>query len=223
MTRIGFVGTSLFMIMFATGMNAEIIVPAYTGSYDGVTNLNGVTVTLASALPNPATPSDIQIGDVRGSALLTDDTPVTLDLLYAGNPPVPNSLELALNVGASEALLLEFDLTSPDLRFAGDLLTGQLDVSVQGVQYSPTLTDAGLLALEGPLDFSFIYQPTLSTPADGVLVYGLSAITATPEPSTDLLVLGGFGVLLGFGGLPRRRFHSLMKWLLRLDKLGRVL
>jgi hypothetical protein len=216
MTRIGFIGTSLFMVVLAAAANAEIIVPTYTGVYDGVTNLNDVTVTLASTIPNPALPSDIQVGDIRGSGLLIDDTPVTLNFLFAGNPPVPNSHEFALNNGATEAILLAFDLTSPDLRFANDELTGQLDVSVLGVQFSPTLTDPGLLALDGSLDFSFAYQPQLSTPANGVLVYGLSAVTAIPEPSTGMLLLGGFGLLLGFGEVGRRGSAILRNWLLTL-------
>jgi hypothetical protein len=127
-----------------------------------------------------------------------DSSTLSQALLFSGTQPVPNSLELGLNSTATQAALLTFDLTPGDLSFAGNSLTGQLTVSVTGSQFSSTLNDPALLALEGQLSFLFDYESALSSPARGVLVYGLSGIVAAPEPSTGSLVMVAFA-LIAFG------------------------
>jgi hypothetical protein len=186
--------TGLFIC--ATAATAGFIVAPYTGlPFDGAGNLNDVTVTLASAIPDPSLPSDIQVGDVRGTAFIVDSSTLSQALLFSGAQPVPNSLELGLNSTATQAALLIFDLTPGDFSFAGNSLTGQLTVSVTGSQFSSTLNDPALLALEGQLAFLFDYESALSSPERGVVVYGLSGIVATPEPSTGSLVMVAFALI----------------------------
>jgi hypothetical protein len=181
MSGLSAAGLVILSALAVGNMEAAYIVPPYTGTFDGITNLNSITLTLASPLPNPASPANITVGDVRGTAVLVETAPPGLALLYSGAPAVPNALELALNSTVTQSVLLEFNLIPSALDFAGGSLEGPVSVAVTGVPLT-SVTDTALTALLGQTSFVFDYDQIDSSPDRGVLVYGLASINPVPEP-----------------------------------------